>query len=50
MADVKKEGVEPTFSVEKAKEQRMNERYLDIIDMDQVQQDETSSIVVEDEW
>ena len=47
--DVKKEGVEPTFSVEKAKEQRTYEMYLDTADMDQVHQGETSSIVDGDE-
>jgi hypothetical protein len=47
---VKKEGVEPTFSVERAVEQRTNERYLDRADMDQVHQGETSSIVDEDVW
>jgi hypothetical protein len=33
---MKKEGVEPTSSVETANEQRTNERYLDTADMDQV--------------
>ena len=45
MADVKKEGVEPTSSVEKVEEQRTNERYLDTADMDQVHQGGTSSII-----
>ena len=45
---MKKEGVEPTSSVETAKKQRTNERYLDTVDMDQVHQGETSSIVDED--
>ena len=35
---MKKEGVEPTSSVERAKELRTNERYLDTVDMDQVHQ------------
>ena len=47
---MKKEGVEPTSSVETAKKQRTNEMYLDRVDMDQVHQGETSSIVDEDEW
>ena len=47
---MKKEGVEPTSSVEKAKEQRTYEMFLDTVDMDQVHRGETSSIVYEDEW
>ena len=47
---MKKGGVEPTSSVETAKQQRTNEMYLDTTDMDQVHQGETSSIVDEDEW
>ena len=42
---MKKEGVEPTSSVEKAEKQRTYEMCLDTVDMDQVHQGETSSII-----